>query len=469
VAACTALGVVGPLVFNALVTPTYRATATLFVSIRIEEPGSAYQAGMFTQQRVRSYADIVDAPSVMATVIDRLDLSESPDELAEAVSAEATIDTVLLRVSAEHPVPALARDIANEVASVFGTEVLRLETLAGNDASPIAASLVAPATLPTSPLQPGLLLTLAAGILLGALIGVGAAVLTDGLDRTVKAGEVEERLGVPVLARIARVPGGRTGGVELLARPGGPQAEEYRMLRTLLQTGVSGRPPRSLVITSTRPGDGATQTAMNLAVALAQAGDSVVVVSADLHGPGIGATLGVGESPGLVGVAAGRASVQDALRVWSRAWPSLRVLPSGAATGADVLAPEDLSRVLRDLERLARFVIVDAPPLTSADAAALSSVASGVLLVLRHDRTRYDAAADALQRLAWVGAQVEGVVVTMTPGTGPDVSPLRRSRSRPIGPPSSTATDATGIAEARTTADEVPGSPTRADDRYVLP
>ncbi|HSL56898.1 MAG TPA: Wzz/FepE/Etk N-terminal domain-containing protein, partial [Acidimicrobiales bacterium] len=128
---CVILAVLAAVIFTATVTPTYRATATVFVSVRIDEPGSAYQAGMFTQQRVQSYAAIVDSPSGMEVVVDELELELTADELAGRVTAEAPIDTGLLKISAEHPSAVVAREIAHAAAAAFAEQVPVLEQVAG--------------------------------------------------------------------------------------------------------------------------------------------------------------------------------------------------------------------------------------------------------------------------------------------------------------------------------------------------
>jgi capsular exopolysaccharide synthesis family protein len=415
--ACVVLAVLAAVLYTAAATPVYRSTATLFVSIRIDDPGSAYQAGMFTQQRVQSYAAILDTPQVLEEVIARLGLSHTPSELATMVSAEAPLESVLLKVTAEADSAALARDIANETAAVFGSQVAELENAAGNDVSPVEVTLVRPADLPTSSTgQPTVNLALA--VLLGALIGFGAAVLRDTLDHTVRADELEERLGIAVLAQIPFDKGIRRSPLVVEHRPHSGQAEEFRRLGATLQFFGVEPTPRSIVVASAREGEGTTTTVCNLAVVLAQAGNSVILVSGDLHHPGVEEIVGMPRSPGLSSVVAGQATLDEALRPWGDPELPLQVLPSGLRPQkpGEVLGSKKLHELLRDLEDRADFVLIDVPPvLPYTDAAVVSAVASGVLLVVRGGRTRYDDVSWAARALDAVGARVLGAVVTTPP------------------------------------------------------
>jgi capsular exopolysaccharide synthesis family protein len=198
--------------------------------------------------------------------------------------------------------------------------------------------------------------------------------------------------------------------------PEGRAAESFRTLRTSLMFRAGQESDTSILITSPWKREGKTVTVANLAFALAQAGQPVAAVSADLRNPALHRYFGVADAPGLVEVMDGRASLDDALIVWS---DNLSFLGSGAPSPgfADLLGSEAMKRVMGELSERSAFVIVDSPPVAeSSDALTLSTMVGGVVLVARAKRTTRSEAAYARQQLDQVGARVIGCVLNMFNG-----------------------------------------------------
>src|SRR5664279_323998 len=126
VTACTLACVLAALAATLLQSPVYAARARLFVSVETgtSDTQGLAQGGLFTQQRVKSYADIVNSPQVAAAVIDQLKLKMTPAQLETSISASAPLDTVLIDVTVRNGSPVAARDIANTVATQFGNCLL---------------------------------------------------------------------------------------------------------------------------------------------------------------------------------------------------------------------------------------------------------------------------------------------------------------------------------------------------------
>jgi capsular exopolysaccharide synthesis family protein len=168
------------------------------------------------------------------------------------------------------------------------------------------------------------------------------------------------------------------------------------------------------------PGEGKTTTTVNLAISLAQAGQRVIVVEGDLRRPQLASYLGLEGAVGLTSVLIGRASLDEALQPWGEA--GLQVLAGGPTppNPSELLGSHGMHELLRTREGRADLVLLDSPPLLPVtDAALLSMVASGAVLVVRADRTRREQA-HALDSLEAVGARVLGAVLNMAPTRGPD-------------------------------------------------
>jgi protein-tyrosine kinase len=174
-------------------------------------------------------------------------------------------------------------------------------------------------------------------------------------------------------------------------------AEQYRILRTrILQ---HPKKPQFVLISSASAGDGKTTTAVNLAWALAVAGQGrVLLLEADLRRSSLRFQLGVPRSPGLAEVAAGECQLSDAL-IRLEQFPNLYVLVAGGVSvnAAELLNSRRWTELCTTIRKHFKFVIADSPPLgASADYELIQAVCDAVLLVARPDHTRRKLLLDAL-------------------------------------------------------------------------
>jgi polysaccharide biosynthesis transport protein len=424
IVAFVVLGTAAGYAVSALATPVYEAQTQLFVSAQSSDAtlADANQGGLFTQQRVKSYAQIVNTPAVLAPVIAQLHLTMSTDELARRVSASAPLDTVLINVAVDDPSPARARDIANAVSAEFADQVRVLETPVGGGSAPVNLTVVKQADLPLAPVSPRTKVNLVLGFLLGLAVGVGVAVLRDSLDTTIKRVEDLQKItGAGTLGMIAYDHDAGKQPLVTAIDPTSQRSESFRTLRTNLQFVDIDHPPRTVVITSAVAGEGKSTTACNLAITLAQAGIRVALVESDLRRPKIAEYLGVEGSVGLTSVLIGRATLDDALQTWGRS--GLAVLASGPIppNPSELLGSGHMVALLRQLQQRYDVVIIDAPPLLPVtDAAVLSRICDGAVIVVRYGKTKREQLERTANALATVDARILGTVMNMAPTKGPD-------------------------------------------------
>ncbi len=398
-------------------TPQYESKARIFVSVNAADATDVTAISFFAAGRVSTYADLATSTELMEGVIDDLDLSESPEELADRVKAEVVPDTTLIEMTVRDTDARHAQRNADWLAKSYAEYLTRVETPAGADEAQILASVTDTATYNSKPVAPKTVLYLAVAGLVGLLIGVATALTRDILDRTIGAQEhIKEVTAAPVLASVGFDK--EIGSSPLLTNLGSfaPRTEAFRLLRTNLQFLDLDDQPRCLVISSAVPGEGKTMTSTNLAVALAQTGRRTLVIDADLRRPRVAGLLGLDAAVGLTTILVGKAELQDAIQVHE---------PSGLhflASGAKPPNPTEIlqSRVTHDLVKKLRneydMVIIDAPPLLPvADASVLATLADGTILVIKHGKTTRDQLAEAIARLNQVGGRLFGVVVNMIP------------------------------------------------------
>ncbi len=423
IALCVLLCLGAAVAATVLATPKYQAQAQLFISAGnpTNDISGANQGGQFTAQRVKSYADIVNTPPVVQPVIAKLGLRMTADQVASQISTTNPLDTVLLQVAVTDTDPARARDIANAVAQQFTSVVSQLETPTGSTTPLVKATVVKAATQPATPVSPRPPVNLALGVLIGLALGIGAAVLRDTLDTTVKSpAEAKELSGAPVLGVVPEDPHAKESPLLLAtSEDQSGRAESYRQIRTNLQFLGVDKATRALVITSAVPDEGKTTTACNLAIALAESGARVILVEADLRRPRIADYLGIEGAAGITSVLLGQATLADVTQTWGR--QRLQVVPSGPIppNPSELLGSRQMGELIATLTNASDIVILDAPPLLPVtDAAVLASRCDGALVVARHGHTKRDQLTAAAEALRNVGAAPLGVVLNRAPRRG---------------------------------------------------
>lgn len=409
------LAVTAALVITANTSPKYVATISMLVSGHDKEGSlsTAYQAGMLSQQRVQSYANLLSS----RRVVSQITTGEDVQRLQANITVEAIPSTVLLRATVADTDPARAARMVNALGEAFSRLIDEIERPTPNSRPTVKVTMVDQADVPTTPISPRPLVNLVLAVTIALFVAVGSTVLRDRLDTTIKTSETLQRvskssiLGVIGYERDAR-------HHPLIVRDQGrsSRSEAFRSLRTNLQFIGVDRQPKSLVVTSCLPGEGKSSTSANLAITLAQAGWRVILVDGDLRRPSIPRYLGIEGAVGLTDVLIDKAQLPDVIQTWSE--PNLSILPSGRIppNPSELLGSQGMRQLLARLTEAYDMVIVDAPPLLPVtDAATLAAVCDGTLLVARYGRTRQEHITRAVEMLSSINARVVGSVLNFTP------------------------------------------------------
>jgi capsular exopolysaccharide synthesis family protein len=401
----------------------YAASATGFVSAGANEnPALGSVADTLAKSRAKSYVDIAKGRATARAVIDKLRLRTTPASLIGNISVDQPIDTVVIKITARSGTPAGARDLADAWVAALAAQVKGIEDPRGRNApGTLRVVPIEAAELPGAPILPRTQLNLLLGLVLGLMLGAAYALLRNQLDRRLRStAAVERQFGTTVVAAIPSQPDlqhpvGTKGGLAVDASPGTSRpsaaAEAFRKLRTNLQFMDVDNPPQVIVVTSPRQGDGKSTVAANLAAAMAVNGQPVTLIDGDLRRPTVAETFGLVEGAGLTDVLVGRVDVDDVAQQHPD-FENLRVLAAGGTppNPSELLGTQAMRKLLRSLARKS-IVLVDAPPLLPVtDAAVLTALSDGALVVISSGKTLDTELGAALGHLDAVNGKALGVI-----------------------------------------------------------
>ncbi|WP_373862060.1 Wzz/FepE/Etk N-terminal domain-containing protein [Micromonospora saelicesensis] len=413
VLALVLLGGAGGGLASLLQTPTYKASAQLFFSPNFPttDIGQLDAGGNYILQRVRSYTEIANSPGVAATVIDRLDLPYTPEQLMLRISVTGKASTAVLNVEVSDPSPERARDIANAIAEEFPAFIGQLEKPAGINTTPVKVSIVRPATAPSSPDSPQPLNNVGLGLAGGLLVGAITAITGYARERAVR--DEHHAVEVAGLSLLGVVKVNTETPVLIADNEQSVRTETFRQMRANVRLQAVGERLTSITVTGCSAGDGRAATAANLAIAFARAGETVVLVDGNLRNPEVHELLGISNEAGLANILRGEASVNDAVVRWRQDLP-LYVLPTGrVAPGPSerLFRPDGLAKVTEALRRGQAFVIVNGPPLLSdAEATFLITATDATVVVARVGVTHTEQLAATVGVLREMRANLLGLI-----------------------------------------------------------
>lgn len=296
-------------------------------------------------------------------------------------------------------------------------------------------SISSSATKPGGPIGPQRNRNIFIAFFLSLGIGIGLAFLLDYLDDSIKTSDdVGKYLGLATLALIphqsitekrkrsgalASKNGSSSTALVALEDTRSAMAEAYRHLRTSLLFSSAGKPPQTILITSSQPSEGKTTTAINTAITLAQAGADVVIIDCDLRRPRLHNHFSMENTTGLTNYLSGEKNTKTLMKTYPDL-PKLKVITSGPIppNPTELLSSNDMKNLLTYLKGNFNHIIIDSPPAISfTDAAILSTLADGVVLVAMAGKSSIHLIRRFKQRLNTIGTRIYGVVLN---GLKPD-------------------------------------------------
>lgn len=376
------------------------------------EAGSAHAAVTCAQSFAQAYLNYISSRTT-AVVNSQLLVLQNKISALQAKSAKLSVEIASL------PSNSSQRASANQQLSSNTTELSSLNSqlaqLTQQLANPAGGSIISNATPPTSPSSPKAAIVLPSGLVAGLLIGIVIAFVVDRKDRRIRGPRDVARFNVPVLMSLPR-----TSAPELaIAAPRSEVGRGFSELAQVLSSSLeSGN--HVVLVTGSSDGHGAAWVAANLAVALSRYQPEVTLVCANLNGSFIPDMVGLPSAPGLTDLLDSGTLPNGNVGRKPKIAPRLRVITPGSESGTEAadIQPDAVSELLTRLGDGARWVVVEASPVTEdPDVYAFARAANAVIVVAELPRTRTDQVVNAIEHLHGVGASVLGAVLMPSPKT----------------------------------------------------
>ncbi|HYJ91868.1 MAG TPA: polysaccharide biosynthesis tyrosine autokinase, partial [Pyrinomonadaceae bacterium] len=421
----------------------YRANSTKWQDIHPEQRALRAQIDSLKERETRMQNEVENITTQEQKKTEQTAVSGALTSLKSQVDAARTQEAQSKAAYDQEAQAANTQGIANTELTTLKRQIETNRTLldtytqrqkeqelaiASNKPNNIQVS--ANAVTPTSPIGPQRGRNIFVAFLVSFAAGIGLAFLLDYLDDSVKSSDdIGRHLSLPTLAliphylaadkrKLALTSANGNGDVAsgtliALQERNSPTAEAYRHLRTSLLFSSAGKPPQTILVTSSQPAEGKTTTAINTAVTLAQADADVVVIDCDLRRPRVHNYFGLDNSQGLTNYLSGEKDSDNLIKSYGPL-PKLKVITSGPIppNPAELLSSEEMRDLLLLLKGRFRHVIIDSPPAISfTDAAILSTLVDGVVLVAMANKSSIHLMRRFKQRLGAIGARIYGVVL----------------------------------------------------------
>ena len=374
-------------------------------------------------QVVDTYAGLINSEPVRQRLI-QSGVPRSSEQLSGEILVARKANTTLIQIRISDNDPGVAFLIARNIIPAFNDALDELQSSVRGGTAPTARldSLIPwelPSAAPRAPYSPDIPRNVIIALAAGLVLATALAFLIERIDDTVKTeGDVQLRLGLPLLGTVVRrvqtADEEVDDPVEVVAAShmGDTLAEQYRAIRTNVMFSRVDRPVQTIVVTSTLPGEGKTTTATNLAMVMAQAGFSTILVDADFRRPSLHRLFDRRPNLGLGNLILDDRPSEQLIQATTI--PMLRLVCSGPTppNPSELLGSVSMQRVLARLSSMADIVILDTPPVSAVtDATVLATLCGGVIMVVEQRRTGVPAVAKSIETLHSLGANILGVVL----------------------------------------------------------
>lgn len=414
------------------VTPLYESSTMFYVnnkSISVGDISASIGSTDISASKslVSSYIVILKTRTALNDVIEYSGVDRTYSEILDMIEASDVDSTEIFKVVVTSPDPIEAEKIASAIAYILPKRI-------GSIIEGSSARIVDTAVIPSAPSSPSYTRNTLLGFILGLVVTVAAIVLHEVFDTTIRTEEdVAQISSYPILASVPDMQAPSKGsyyssdkkktaasaktatyvgrGISFSA------SEAYKLLRTKLEFSfVDQNDCRVIGVTSSMAGEGKSTSAANLAYALAQLDNRVLLIECDLRRPTIGTKLPVAKVPGLTNFLTRQNSIEEVVQMCNLDGNTpFHVITSGRVppNPIELLSSDRMAKLMIALRKNYNYVILDLPPVGEvSDALVASKLVDGMLLVVRQNYCNRVLLDNAIRQFDFIGTRVLGVVVS---------------------------------------------------------
>jgi len=413
IVALTLVGALGGYVYAQQQTEIYSSrSAVVVVPSRGDTTSELVQGANYVQNLVQTYAMVATSPLVLQPVIDELDLEATPYGLAGSITVENELGTSVLSITVRDPSAETAQAIADAVAIELADAVAQLSPVTEDSGAAVRIERITPARLSNYPVAPNVRLLVAAGAIAGLVAGAAFALLRrllatrigtrkdlEAVTDTALLGEVFASPRYPLPTAVRQEP---TGAV----------AESVRSVVAALRFANVERTTKVIMVTSAHQHEGKSSAATSIALILAESGNRVLLIDADLRRASVDTLTQLEGSVGLTTVLLGDIDLKSARQQW--AGTTLDVLTSGVLppNPGPLLNSDNLKTLIAQARKEYDVVLIDSPPvLAVSDPLWLAPLVDGVIMVVRSKSTKRESVSRALTALESAHTRILGLVL----------------------------------------------------------
>lgn len=400
------------LLVSVVQSPKYESAVSLYVTAGVDANAtSAYQGAMASEQRVGSYVQLATSDAIISSALQKTGIGLSESEVRSRVRSSAEPDTVLFNISVSDSDAGRAALLANGIGAAMVEYVRDLEKPADGTQPLAKITVVSPAVVATKPFSPNFSRNVLMGLVGGLFLGLLVVLVRFRFDRYVRSSsEIESLIRKPILGAIPASTELARVGLADFALGGDAIAENYRRLRVNLSFCRADSPPRVILLTSASPSEGKSTSAVNLAAALAEAGNRVVIVGADLRKPSMPGLELLGHV-GFTDCLSSELSPRSVVQTDNRSGLDVLVAGRQPPSPVELLGSSRARMCLEELRESYDYVVVDSPPVCGlADSLVLSQFVDAVLFVVRQGVCQRSVLTSAVNDIEASGAWIAGAI-----------------------------------------------------------
>lgn len=399
--------------------PMYKSNTTIVLTAEKSNTNTAITQNDLTINKslVSTYSEIIKSKKVLKQVIKNLNLNMTVGELSSIVSVQAISNTEIISITVSNKDAEIAPKIANEIAKIFMKEIVELYNIEN-------VNVVDKAEKSKIPYNMNYVKDVIIYILIGFVVGYSIIIITFYLDNSIKSTEeIETKLSLPILGSVPSPSKKNKINSELVVHDNSKSiiSEGIKTLRTNLQFSSVDKKLKSILVTSSIPGEGKSFTSANLATAFAQNGLKVLLVDCDMRKGRQHYMFNIKNDLGLSNLL-----ISDNIENYREFFKktkvdNLFVLTMGTIppNPSELLGSEKNKKIMDLFSKHFDIVIYDSVPVNGLpDSLIMSRLVDKVVIVTELKHTPYDLLNNTKKSLEKVNADIAGVVVNKVEANG---------------------------------------------------